>query len=232
MTKQLVIVFAGDSIAAVDDSWTYQSIGATGNGGSGNQLMESLACYRKSDGSILVMNMAVAGSGLSVRGFPDLVQLAPGYIDPIVANKTIVGAPSDYVRKYLFVNAIGSNDGGIDGLGSVANYAAANAAAAVARKTAGFDLCAMTTLLPRLDTATMVESNRLAYNTLLRDSSWRASNGIDFLVDIASEATMGDPANVSNTTYYGDGMTHPTTFGYSLIAVVAASEWTTILASF
>jgi hypothetical protein len=229
MTKQLIVVFGGDSLSSNDNSWTYQSIGVAGNGQDGSQVMQSTQCYRKSDGSILVMNMAVAGTRLnSTNGFPDLVPLAPSYIDPIVAHKVIVGSSS--IRKYAFVNSMGTNDGATGGLGSVSAYAAANASATVDRKTAGFDFTVMGTLLPS-NGGVLSEPNRTAYNSLLTDSGWRASHGIDYVVDLASETTMGNPATCSNTTYYVDG-THPTTAGYALLAPIAAGVWSTILASF
>jgi lysophospholipase L1-like esterase len=185
--------------------------------------------YRKSDGSILMLNMAITGTHLNTGGFPDLVPLAPGYIDPVVAHKAEI--PSGVAtRRYLFVNAMGSNDSALGGASTPADYATQNAAASVARKTAGFDLCAMTTLLPRND-GPMTEPNRTAYNSLLTDASWRASNNIDYVVDLASEATMGNPATCANTTYYIDGI-HPTSTGHALLASIAASVWSTILATF
>lgn len=228
MTKELIIVVGGDSISAVTGTWVYQSISVTSRGDGGLPGSQKAMTYRKSDGSILLLNMAITGTRLNTNGFPDLVPLAPGYIDPVVATKTVTGGST--TRRYIFVNAIGSNDSATDGLGSVANYAAAVASSCTDRKTAGFDLCAMATLLPRND-GPLTEPNRTGYNALLTDSSWRGSHGIDYVLDLASETTMGNPATCSNATYYQDGI-HPTTAGHALLAPIAASLWTTVLATF
>ena len=64
------------------------------------------------------------------------------------------------------------------------------------------------------------EAERLAYNEMIRDS-WNGPLGAIALIDFANERTMGDASLVGDTTYYEDG-THPTDFGYSLLATYAA----------
>ena len=66
------------------------------------------------------------------------------------------------------------------------------------------------------------ESNRAAYNGLLRDPTWRAQYGIDALMDLAAHSTMGNIASCSNTGLYADGV-HPADAGYQLIAPTAAA---------
>lgn len=227
--SRLVVVIGGDSLAGQSGSWAFQSIGVTSVGNDNAAVAQAASSYRKSDGTILMLNLGVAGTHLNTNGFPDLVPLATIYIDTVVAHKA--EAPAGLTtRKYLFVNTIGSNDGAIGGLASVSAYATATAAATVARKTAGFDFCAMATLPPRND-GVMTETNRTAYNAFLTDSSWRASNGIDYLIDLAGETTMGNPSTCSNATYYSDGL-HPTTAGHALLSPIAASVWTTVLGTF
>ena len=60
------------------------------------------------------------------------------------------------------------------------------------------------------------ESDRLQLNQLIRDN-WPAIGCIGF-VDYDNEGTMGNTSFTSNTGYYADG-THPTTTGYSLMAM-------------
>jgi lysophospholipase L1-like esterase len=224
MTHKLVLVFGGDSISGGVGSWAFQSIGVTSVGDDGQPAVQAASGYQKADASILMLNMAIGGAQLA-----NLSSIGPTYIDPVVVHKA--DTPAGLIpRKYLFVNAMGSNDSAIDGFATVADYAAANAAAAVARKTAGFDICAMTTLLPRND-GPLTESHRNEYNALITNSSWRATNGIDYAVDLASEATMGNPATCANTTYYIDGI-HPTSTGQALLAPIAASVWAAVLGTF
>lgn len=80
-----------------------------------------------------------------------------------------------------------------------------------ARRAVGWKII-VTTIMP--SSAIGTDANRTAYN------SWLVANWNTFadgLADVASDATMGNPANTSNTTYFADG-THPTATGHALIA--------------
>ena len=88
-------------------------------------------------------------------------------------------------------------------------------------KTAGYAVAGMCTLTPRND-GVMTEPNRTTYNSTLTGAGWAAANGIDYIIDLASQATMGNPATCSNTTYYQDGV-HPTEVGYALLAPIYLS---------
>lgn len=163
-----------------------------------------------------IKNMAISGTRLNTNGFPDLVPLAPGYIDPVYAVKSgkgFGGSSPVQTRRFIFLDAIGSNDGAIGGYATVADYVAADAACCAARKTAGADAVIRTTLLPRND-GLMTEPNRLAFNALVPTITT-----YDAIADLASQVTMGNPLTCSNTTYYVDGI-HPTSLGYSLIAPI------------
>jgi lysophospholipase L1-like esterase len=225
MTKLLCIVINGDSIASSVHTWAYQALGLTGRTDInyvGNYSQTYFAT------NIIMKNGALGGTRLNTNP-GDLVMWAPTLVDPIVANKTLIGS-GGATRKYLYVNAIGSNDAWMGGLGSYSAFADAVAASCTDRKIAGFDYVAMATGLPRNDTLTN-ETPRAGYNGLLRDSSWRAARGIDFLLDLASDTTMDNISTCADTTYYADGV-HPTTAGAALLAPIAASLFSTVLASF
>ncbi len=149
-----------------------------------------------------------------------VVDLAPVYVDPVIPIGYAV-PPFDRTRRYIFTTAIGSNDGALGGLADYTTYAAAVATCCVARKTAGYNLVGICTLLPR--SSGMIEANRLGYNALVMDSSWRSGHGIDFAIDLASQAIMGDPANTTNATYYDQNPVagiHPTAAGHALLAPI------------
>ncbi len=82
--------------------------------------------------------------------------------------------------------------------------------------TVGYEIV-LCTVLPRTSfTGTPKEADRLQLNQLLRDN-WVDLGCIGF-VDYDNEGTMGKTAFTSNLAYYADG-THPTTLGYSLMAM-------------
>jgi hypothetical protein len=213
----LILAQGGDSIAARSGAWPYQALGVTSVGNATYALNQASCIYYSSN--IVFVDLSVAGATLAGGG-SDANTMGSTYADHMVSVKNIVGCTH---RKYMFCQAIGSNDAAIDGYGTVAAYADAVAANIQARKTAGFDLTAICSLLPRND-ATMTELNRAAYNALVTNSSWRSARNIDYCIDLASEATMGLYATTSNTTYYVDGI-HPTTAGYALLAPIAAAVY-------
>ena len=218
------VVNSGDSISANPSSFFYQALNLTAvPNGSINidewVLIQAGSTFYSTaaNAPLIARNMAIPSTRLNTNGYPDLVPLAPLYIDPIIP----VGysdPPFDAQRKYIFVTDIGSNDGAIDGYATPALYAAAVATCCQARKTSGYDLAAMCTLLPRND-GVMTEPNRTAYNSTLTGAGWAAANQIDCIIDLAGQAIMGNYANCSDSTYYVDGV-HPTTAGYALLAPI------------
>jgi lysophospholipase L1-like esterase len=213
----LVWVNTGDSIAGAAGRWPYQYLGLASKSDTADIKTMNQAVYVKT--GLLFCNMAVSGTVLGSAGTgasSDVANIVTTYVDSVVARKSIPGLTA---RKYLFTCAIGTNDGCLGGLGSVAAYASAVASMAQARRTAGYDLIGLCTILPRTDAAgPMIDSNRVAYNTLLTDSSWRSSNGIDYVIDLAGETTMGNIANTTNATYYNSDNIHPTDTGSALLA--------------
>ena len=254
MTKQLVIAVCGDSISATSagegfvDCWPYKVLGIVPSIPAAPPAVETafwpayqdLWTLRSSDNSRLLKNMAISGSGLSniANGLgirASVMQVAPAYVDPVVASSKSAGAT---VRKYLYICFIGSNDHGclcgdlgITGAGDPVAYSNAVATSIAARKTAGFDLTAICTLLPR-DDATMTEVQRAAYNSILTPT-WAASKGIDYVIDFASDSIMGVFANTSNATWYqAIDRTHPTDAGQARLAVIAKAVTDAAYASF
>jgi hypothetical protein len=156
--------------------------------------------------------------------------MATMFGDPVVAVKSITAGTSGIPvtptrRRYLYVLGAGTNDDCIGPYPTVAAYADAVAAHLTVRKSIGFEITAITSVIPR---ATGSEVNRAAYNALVRDSSWRSARGINYLIDLAAEPIMGVFANTANLTYYQDG-THPTILGAGLLAAQATSVMNTIL---
>jgi hypothetical protein len=227
----LVWVNTGDSIAASAGRWPYQYLGLASK--SDSTIIDTMvqATYQKS--GLLFCNMAVSSTRLGVFGAgstSDVVNIVTPYVDPIVTRKSITGLTP---RKYLFTCAIGSNDGCIAIEASVSDYASKVATMAQARRTAGYDLIGLCTILPRTDSGgPMIDSNRVAYNALLTNSSWRLSNGIDYVIDLAAETTMGNISNTTNATYYNSDNIHPTDTGSALLATNQVTPvMNTILAS-
>jgi hypothetical protein len=227
----LVWVNTGDSIAASAGRWPYQYLGLTSKSDSSTiQTMEQ-AVYVKT--GLLFCNMAVSGTRLGSAGTGasyDVANIAASHVDPVVARKSISGLTP---RKYLFTCAIGSNDGCLDSEASVSGYLNNVVAMAQARRTAGYDLIGLCTILPRTDpSGPLTDSNRVAYNGFLTNSSWRSSNGIDYVIDLAGETTMGNIANTTNATYYNSDNIHPTDAGSALLATNQVTPvMNTILAS-
>lgn len=249
---------SGDSITATAETattsncWPYQYLGLTPTYPEFPQayFAPNQAPFVYYKNNIIMKNMAIVGSGLSNAAggstgeFTGVLQLAPPYADTIVSTKAVSsfgsGTTAITARKYLWTCSIGSNDGAANcgdlGIsGSPSGYAAAIATMMGARKTAGYDIIALSTLLPRAD-GTMTEPNRLAYNAIVTGAGWAASNNIDYIMDFAGDTIMGNPNNLpanngGDTTYYRSDNVHPTDVGQARLAAVAATTLNTILAS-
>lgn len=91
-----------------------------------------------------------------------------------------------------------------------------------AAKTAGWPLVVVYTLTPCGDALVdaQYETERLSYNTQLR--AGYAGWGADGLVDPGGDATIGDVANVGNTTWFTDGL-HLTTAGQNIVGDLATA---------
>jgi hypothetical protein len=213
----IVLAITGDSITGCyssNNDWPFQLLNVVGVGDCGQPTMQGFATYQS--GNILMRNMAISGTRLAAGSNP-VTSIALTWVDPIAAVKSFPGGQR---RVYEYICAIGSNDGAIDSYATPALYAAAVAANAQLRRTAGFDKILLTTLLPRGD-GTMTEPNRLAYNATLTNAAWQIANGIDGVIDFASQPIMGNPANLTNTLYYNTDLIHPTALGQSLLVPIA-----------
>lgn len=219
MTTIVSLVHSGDSIGADTGSYFYQGLDTPSVGDSGVVLMQASSTYYSEAASVplIARNMAIAGTRLGGTS-PNLNALAPVYIDPIIPIGYSV-PPFDSARQYIFTCAIGSNDGALGGFATPELYAGAVAACCQARKSAGYTLAGMCTLLPRGD-GVMTEPNRTAYNSTLTGAGWAAENDIDYIIDLASQAIMGNPANCTNLTYYQSDTIHPTVAGWALLAPI------------
>ena len=94
-------------------------------------------------------------------------------------------------------------------------------------RAAGFKIV-LVTMLPRdwsAGTAGNTDTNRLAFNTLVRNG-W--SSIADALADVGADPTMGPTAAYSNLALYGDGV-HPTPLGYSYLAPIITSSINSLL---
>jgi hypothetical protein len=238
----VVFVASGDSLTGCSQDAFFSWIGLASTADCANPQDQAGALYVSDTVSnvsgvrVIGANLGVSGTRLS-QGTFNFESIAPTYIDPIVAYTKVVGGSGKGAsipsRVYIIDCAIGSNDGAIGSQGDPTDYAAAVASACVARKTAGFTYALMTTLLPRGD-GVMTEPNRTAYNALLTSSSWRASNGIDGVIDFAGQSIIGNPANLpanngGNTTYYNSDNIHYTQFGGTLLAPIIQSSLKVLL---
>ena len=234
MTANLIIAIAGDSITGCAGRWPFPALTVTSTGDCTSPAAQTAASY--ASGRLLMRNMAISGSHLAGDPANNPVSfIRPTYIDPLYAIKMFArSGPTP--RKYLYINAIGSNDGAIAAYPSVALYAAAVAADIVAAKAAGADFGWICGLLPRADAgAALTEANRLAYNALVTDPSWRAANGVDDCIDLSSAAHAGPlnlPANNGgDTTWYMADNIHPQNVLSAEIGVIALAKFNALLAT-
>lgn len=112
---------------------------------------------------------------------------------------------------------LGTNDLGTDQSSATDLYSTATAYIAWA-KSAGFYV-ALITILPRsLAWTPAQETQRLSYNTLVRQNA----AGADAIVDWAADPLMGDGVNPTTSPYYADGL-HPTVLGQNELATLDAA---------
>ena len=150
-------------------------------------------------------NVSVGGSGVAA-----LVARAAEKVDSVIP-------PNKSTRKFILSVFVGTND--VLTLG-VNTYLANLASYCDARRSAGWTVV-LCTLLPRNQTD--FEAARIAANAEIR--LWTTSGSIvsgmhaDYICDFGAETTMGDSSNVTNATYYSDGL-HPTDAGHILLESV------------
>lgn len=83
--------------------------------------------------------------------------------------------------------------------------------------------CPYTCVAGRFEEASMMsddrtESSWLTVLPLLDWARWR-QYGIDYIIEVASQSTLGNPVNCNNTEWYVDGV-HLTTAGLALLAPI------------
>ena len=128
------------------------------------------------------------------------------------------GASLDSQQQYpdiknVIIAFCGSND--IVALSRTAAQAAADAETwCKARKDAGWDHVGLITMLPRGSSA--INTERLAYNALLRDGTTVPS--ADFVIDVEELPEMGTYPNNTNLAFYDADQLHPNSNGYERLA--------------
>jgi hypothetical protein len=181
---------------------------------------------------VLWRNMGISGTRLNTNGYPDLVPLcASPYIQQIPASAPFKGL------KLIFVNGIGINDlcVGSYGNGHADQYAAACAAVNVSVKSAwqalGAEVLTALETVPPSSTNSLVEANWTQFNSTITGVGWAASNGVDYIIDINSQAQMGAWTAPNDPTLYVDGL-HYTTLGSSLFTPIIISGLNTMIGMF
>lgn len=121
--------------------------------------------------------------------------------------------------------AICSCAGGTNDIGIGANTAAQVMTTATSYfaglKSNGADYTIGWTLLARNNPGTIMTAV-LTYNQLLRTAVANRTIQIDYLVDAGADSTIGNSTNVSNATYFPDGL-HPSIFGSQVQANLFAA---------
>ena len=229
------LVTSGDSITGCSLDYPFQALGNPTTGDCGvpsTQYGQTYYSRLASSVPLMWRNMAISGSRLNTNGFPDLVPLAPGFINPIPGTSPFKGL------KMIFHTAIGSNDACIGGFSTTTDYAVAVAALCVSVKTAWLALGAsevllsMSTILPRGD-GTMTQANWISFNTTITGAGWAAANGIAVIIDLNGQSQMGVWTAPNNPLLYNSGdLVHPTTFGQSLLAPIFLSGVDALIAMF
>lgn len=119
--------------------------------------------------------------------------------------------------NYLIVGTLGTNDLAASST-AAETYTALQAYLAIVRA-AGWRVI-LGTIPPRTNLTGSKETERQAYNTLLR-ANYRVLGCVG-VIDFAADVTFGAPGANLDTTLYSDG-THPTDLGYAYMAQIAAN---------
>jgi lysophospholipase L1-like esterase len=118
-------------------------------------------------------------------------------------------APFNIVTLMIGTNDLSDNDTAEEIFAGITTYTQSLVAT-------GYEVY-LVTVLPRdvLTDGSPKEIQRLALNELIRNSY--ATAGASGFIDMDDEGTMGEYAYTTNTTYFSDG-THPTPYGYGMVA--------------
>lgn len=156
-----------------------------------------------------------ANAGVAGATIDDCVTALPTAVYPVI---TAAHAAGQIAVVSLFA---GTNDI------AVAGHSAAQVEASwttwtsdVSGRLNANDVVLLWTILPR--NVNGFDTTRLAANAWLRANSAGLSSSVVFLVDIGADPTLGPASACTNSELSADG-THPTTFGYGLLAGYAAT---------
>lgn len=163
---------------------------------------------------VLLQNRAIGGSRL----FQLVARVSTNVYNQIPANK--------WGKEYIFFVGEGVNDiahyGSLDTTAGPAQFAADIASYCAGVRAAGADKIAISTITSRTDSGAFPDHDayRNPYNTIIRNPSWQAANGIDVVVDFAADSIMGvDQAPSVNPTYFQDEV-HPNAAGHARLELI------------
>lgn len=166
---------------------------------AGNSAPQCYGVKRAVGGSMLENNTLNPGLDLRSRST---------FNNAMVAHKR---AGVQYVYSFF----CGRNDFNLAGVAAnPTGFAASLGQFCQDLKTAGWDKVVIGSIPP--STFSGFNAWRNQVNPFIQDSSWRTSNGVDAIYDIAADATIGGDAAASNATYYGDG-THGTQAWHDIV---------------
>lgn len=158
-----------------------------------------------------LMNASFDGICRGLGGYttPQLITDATTNCDPFICKALPGGNANAGNLTNIFVGWEGRNDVVVAGASGSTAY---NNLVTYynARKAAGWTVVAMTVL----PSTSLSEADRTTINSGLRANS---ANYADALCDVASDTTIGQAGQNSNTTYYVDGV-HCTDAGYGIVA--------------
>ena len=227
------LIIAGDSRRGCFGNLTSLALGNPSQGDCGSPLTQSQALYYSNAASVPLMwrNMAISGTRLNTNGFPDLVPLAQLLINPLAGISPFKGL------KLAVINGIGINDlcVGSRGNGHADLYAGDCAAENVVIKNALLALGApkVATALctvPPSNSNGLVQANWTQFNSTVTGVGWAAANGVDVIIDLNSQAQMGQWSAPADTTLYTDGL-HYTALGTSLFVPIELAGVNALIAA-
>jgi hypothetical protein len=175
--------------------------------------------------SVVLQNVAVGGTGLSIPATGTEVPPEPGNMNVRVARVDSKLPTNKYGKTYILHLMMGANEiANYMGLGigspAATQYAADVGAYCLDRKTAGWDKIALSTIMSRSDQQPSIDTTRNIYNPIIRGASWQAAHGVDVIVDFAADSIMGvDNAPTVNPTYFAD-TTHPSATGNTRLEAI------------
>lgn len=192
VASPLGIIADGDSISAGDISGTPEVA----------HQYSTLATSEMPGGYGSVDNIAVVGEEFSTM----LANLSTN-VYPVITSIHSAG------RKAICSCMGGTND---IHLGDTASQVYTTASSYFQDcKSNGADFCVAWTLMGAIGEGAGFEATRQSFNTMLR--SGYASIGVDYLVDIGADPSMGNANSSANSTLFQSDEIHPTAFGYTIL---------------